>query len=75
MASITTAIAMSAGIFFVIGSDLVVIIRLLELSETFTTEGRFVLWGLAIDSVGVNYITGIGPNNYSDFILPSWGHI
>lgn len=73
MASIATALVMSAGIFFAIGSDLVVIIRLLELSETFTTEGRLVLWGLAIDSVGGNYITGIGPNAFSDFIVPIMG--
>jgi len=73
MASMATALVMSAGIFFAIGSDLVVIIRLLELSETFTTEGRFVLWGLAIDSVGGNYITGIGPNAFSDFIVPIMG--
>lgn len=73
LAGLTTSTIMLAGIFYAIGSDLVVIIRLLELRETFTTEGRLVLWTLAIESVEGNYISGIGPNAFSNFIVPIMG--
>lgn len=73
LASFTTAFFMSTGIFFALGLDLVIMTRFIELSETFTTQGRLVLWGLAVDSVGGNYIFGIGPNTFTSYIVPIMG--
>lgn len=73
LAALTVSLIMLVGIFFAIGSDLVVIIRLLELTENITTEGRFVIWMVAIDSVGGNYISGIGPKAYSNLTFPIFG--
>lgn len=73
IATLLTGIITTAGIFLIIGSDLVVVIRFLELGQTFTTQGRLVLWALAIDSVGGNYLLGIGPNAFTSFIVPIMG--
>ena len=73
IATFMTGIITTVGIFLFIGSDLVVVTRFLELGETFTTQGRLVLWALAIESVGGNYLFGIGPDAFTSFIVPIMG--
>ena len=73
LAALITAFTMLAGVFLAVSSNLVIVTRLMQLSETFTTQGRWVLWRLAIDGVGDNYIFGIGPNAFSSYVVPIEG--
>ena len=73
LAGLTTVFIMLAVIFLAVSLNLVVVTRFMELSETFTTQGRLVLWGLAIEAVSGNYIFGIGPNAFSSYIVPIMG--
>lgn len=73
IAIILTALFISTVIPLVVGLDLVVIERFMQLSETFTTSGRLVLWALALDAVGSDYLFGIGPNTFSSYIVPIMG--
>ena len=74
----TAGLFTTAALFSFLGvlafyADLVVIGRLLELDETLFTQGRLFLWGLAVSAVGADYIFGMGPNAYADFIIPIMG--
>lgn len=73
LASLLIAFIMLAGVYVAVSANLVVVTRFMQLSETFTTQGRFVLWGLALEGVGSNYIFGVGPNTFSNYIVPIMG--
>ena len=73
LASLLIALIMLAGVYVAISADLVVVTRFMQLSETFTTQGRLVLWGLALEAVDSNYIFGVGPNAFSNYIVPIMG--
>jgi O-antigen ligase len=73
LAILSTGLVMLIGVYIAMSSNLVVVTRFMELSETITTQGRIVLWGLALDAVDSNYTFGVGPNAFNSYIVPNYG--
>lgn len=73
LAILSTGLMMLIGVYIAMSSNLVVVTRFMELSETITTQGRIVLWGLALDAVDSNYTFGVGPNAFNSYIVPIMG--